>query len=232
MNLVLIPGFMLDHSLWRDMDIALHDLGNVHYGDLAHGDTLEAMALHNLAHAPDQFVLIGFSLGGYVARYMVSIAPERITALILIASSMRDDDAAQKRSKAASAKAIQAASYAGLSASAIRASVHPSRQQDHALIEHIRKMSIQLGADTFRRQLLLDRENIPVLARLSEFPVLIVAAAQDQLRSLAEAKDLQQQFSHADLNIIADSGHMIPLEQGDALSKRIETWLGNHVLHC
>jgi pimeloyl-ACP methyl ester carboxylesterase len=46
-----------------------------------------------LGTAPRQFMLMGFSIGGYVARHVALVAPERVTALVLANISARPSDA-------------------------------------------------------------------------------------------------------------------------------------------
>ena len=66
-TLVLLPGFMCDPDLWRDMADDLGRLGALHYGNVYQDDTLEGMARRVLSEAPERFVLLGFSMGGFVA---------------------------------------------------------------------------------------------------------------------------------------------------------------------
>lgn len=44
MNFVLIPGFMTDRALWRDMEESIRSLGEIIYGDLSYGQSLQEMA--------------------------------------------------------------------------------------------------------------------------------------------------------------------------------------------
>ena len=79
MALVLIPGFMLNRDLWADMEPDLAPHGPLIHADPSVGDSIEAMASLTLEAAPERFALVGFSMGGYVARDMVRRAPERVT---------------------------------------------------------------------------------------------------------------------------------------------------------
>jgi pimeloyl-ACP methyl ester carboxylesterase len=83
MTTLLIPGFMLDYTLWDDLLPLVPAAQPVQFAALAGGDTVEAMAAAVLAEAPPTFTLVGFSMGGYVAREMARMAPERVTALAL-----------------------------------------------------------------------------------------------------------------------------------------------------
>ena len=55
-----------------------------------------------------------------------------------------------------------------------------------------------------------------------------MAAADDQLRSLAEAQEMTVAIPGATLAVIADTGHMIPLEAPQRLLDVIVPWLAAH----
>ncbi len=225
MSLFLIPGFMADATLWDDMAAALGAFGPLHHADLRHDATLAAMAQRALAQAPPSFVLVGFSMGGYVARLMARMAPQRVQALILIASSTRPDAPARRHSKIAIGTAAQHLSFGGLSRAAIASSLHPLRRSNLALIERVRAMGVRLGGDAFQRQSLLERpDDRPYLHEIV-CPTLIVAAANDQLRGLDEATELHVGIAGSTLEVIDDCGHMIPLEAPERLAALMTAWL-------
>jgi pimeloyl-ACP methyl ester carboxylesterase len=89
-------------------------------------------------------------------------------------------------------------------------------------------MGARLGGEVFRRQSMLERPGD--LDRLHEIrcPTLVVAAAQDQLRSLEEARELQAGIPGAALEVIEDTGHMIPIEAPQRLAGVIVPWLEQH----
>lgn len=170
MAILLIPGFMLDHTLWDALIEPLRPYGPVLHADLRHDSTLEGMAARALDAAPHgPLIVIGFSLGGYVARELVRMAPERVAALVLVATSSRADTAALARSKGAIAHADASLSFSGLSRRAVATSLHPRERDNDALIERIRAMGLRLGAAAFRHQSMLVRPGDT--ARLQRSPV-------------------------------------------------------------
>jgi pimeloyl-ACP methyl ester carboxylesterase len=58
-------------------------------------------------------------------------------------------------------------------------------------------------------------------------PTLIVAGTKDQVRSLAEADELEVGIPNSTRAIVRDSGHMIPMEQPAILAETIKLWLRN-----
>ena len=225
MALLLIPGFMLDDDLWRDVVPGLQAFAPIVHADTSQDTTLTAMAARALAAMPQRFALIGFSMGGYVAREIVRLAPERVSALVLIATSARADTAAQKRRKAMAVAQIAEADFGGLSRAGVVPSLHPDRSGDDALVTRIQAMSARLGGDVFRRQALLDRAGEAEPLGDIACPTLIIAARADRLRSVAESEELHAGIAGSEMVVIETTGHMIPMEAPDELSAIIAPWL-------
>ena len=224
MTLLLIPGFMADATLWDAMTDDLAPFGPLVATDLSRGENIESMAAAILSDAPDRFVAIGFSMGGYVARELARIAPERVTALILIATSARGDTEELIRQRRSALKAAPKA-FKGLSRPAIASSLHPDLAGDEAMIARVRDMGLRLGGEVFHRQSAIARAgDLDRLDAITQ-PTLIVTADADRLRGPDEAEELHRGIAGSTLVHVADSGHMIPLEQPAALAKVMTEWL-------
>ncbi len=231
MALLLVPGFMADETLWNDMSAALARFGPILHADLRHDTSVEAMARRALAAAPPSFLLVGFSMGGYIARDIARLAPDygkRVAALVLVATSTRPDTPAMRQRKGAVGHAAPSVAFSGLSRIAVASSLHPKDKHNEAMIERVRAMGVRLGGEVFRRQSVLERPGD--IGRLDQIrcPTLVVAAAQDQLRSLEEARELQAGIPDATLAVIEDSGHMIPIEAPQRLLEVVVPWLSSH----
>lgn len=224
--LVLLPGYMLDATLW---DEVAGQLGAPVYRlPLGPGNDLDEIA-HGIANAaPERFVLLGFSLGGFVAPRVAELYPQRVAALILVATSLRDDTEERAAARRNVVRLMNAENFRGLSTQSIASSLHPGRQGDKALLARIRAMGARLGYQALVTQSGLRRGGIAA-ASLS-CPTLVIAAAQDQLRSADEARELAATIPNASLEVIGNSGHLIPIEQPDALAATIRAWLaGLHI---
>ena len=225
MALLLAPGFMTDADLWRDVESELEAFGPFIHADLSRDTSFEAMAQRALERTPQSFIMVGFSMGGYVAREIVRLAPGRVTSLILIATSSRGDTAEQERRKARHATQVAGQAFAGLSRSAIASSLHPDRAGDTAMIERIQAMALRLGSEVFQRQCMLARHGDR--DRLNEIscPTLILAGDQDRLRTLDEAKELQAGIAASELTVIQGTGHMLPIEAPHRVAGAVATWI-------
>jgi len=225
MTFLFVPGFMADRTLWTELVGHLGD-APVAFADMDRGESIEEMATMALARAPDEYVLVGFSMGGYVARAMARLAPERARALILIATSARADTPEQSRRKAAAAAQLESApAFSGLSRTSILSSLHKDRAHDEALIGRVRAMGVRLGKSVFLRQSTIPRDTDMSELFQIQCPTLVVAAREDRLRKLDEALELKNGIKESKLAIIEASGHMVPLEAPKALARTMLNWL-------
>lgn len=222
-SVVLIPGYMLDETLWDEFVKHLPDAWSVFHASLVGGRTIREIARHTADLLPQSFVLIGFSLGGYVARQLAADFPDRVEALVIIASSLREDSEQQLKSKRQALQALSAPAFKGLSPRSIAKSLHPRNSSDAALISHIQRMGSRLGYDAFNTQSALSRAGVPAVT--IRCPTLVVASAHDALRALEEADELVEEIPNASLQVFDGSGHMIPLEQPRELAATVVRWL-------
>ncbi|MDD9876105.1 MAG: alpha/beta fold hydrolase [Magnetovibrio sp.] len=224
-NLVLLPGLMCDAGLWDLVGDELGPAAALSFGDLSRDDSIAAMAARVLDRAPARFALLGYSMGGYVAREVVHRAPERIERLALVNTSAKGSDADDLARRRRIVEALGGRPFTGLAMSSVKQAVHPGREADAELLERIQAMARRLGRDVFLRQMGLERADGH--ARLAEIdcPTLVVTSDADRLRSLEESQRLADGIPGARLEVIADCGHMTPLEKPAALAKLLIEWL-------
>ncbi|MGO4623083.1 alpha/beta fold hydrolase [Ensifer sp. 2YAB10] len=225
MATILVPGFMLDADLWRDVAPALSDFGPVSYADLSQDSSIAAMARRALAEAPPKFVLVGFSMGGYVAREIVRQAAGRVSALVLVATSARGDSNVEFQRKAAISGQTGSAVFKGLSRVAVASSLHPDNADRADIVERIQAAGQRLGGDVFRRQSLIDRRDERDDLKTINCPTLVIAGEQDRLRSRAEALELHEGIAGSSLEVIENTGHMVPMEAPQRLATIMGEWL-------
>ncbi|CAN5278150.1 alpha/beta hydrolase [soil metagenome] len=221
-NLVLLPGFMCDGDLWRDVAPDLGKLDPLHYGNVYQDDTLEGMAERVLSEAPERFVLIGFSMGGFVARVLTLMAPGRVTGVAFVASSAREYSDAER------ARRLQGAlpgDRPQRASPGVAVGLHPDRESDPVLLGRLRDMQRRLGPEVRARQsALIRKDGYADLERIA-CPSLVVACRQDRLRSFGETERMAKHLPHARFEIIEDCGHMAPLEKPRELAALLAGWI-------
>lgn len=217
-NIVLLPGSMCDSDLWRDMVPDLAPLGQLHYGNLFEDDTLEGMARRVLGEAPERFVLVGFSMGGFVARVLALMAPGRVTGVAFVATSARGFTDEERARRMAGAK------HPG-GGNGVARGLHPDRERDPGLLDRLRGMQRRLGPEVWKRQAaLVRRDAYDDLERIA-CPALVVACRQDRFRAFAETERMAKHLPNARFEEIADCGHMAPLEKPRELAALLANWI-------
>lgn len=223
-SLVLLPGFMCDAELWRDMAPDLGKIGTLHYGNVYQDDTLEGMARRVLAESPQRFVLVGFSMGGFVARVLTLMAPERVTGVAFVASSAREYSEAERERRRQGALPGDKPKTAN---PGVALGLHPDRENDPVLLDRLRSMQRRLGRDVRTRQSALIRKDGYADLEHITCPSLVVACRQDRLRSFAETERMAKHLPHSRFEVIEDSGHMAPLEKPRELAALLSGWVAD-----
>jgi len=215
-DLVLLPGFMCDRDLWTDMVPDLSVVATLHYGNVYEDTSLEGMAKRVLDSSPERFVLVGFSMGGFVARVLALMAPERVTGVAFVASSARRRAGFQPGDRPPRQAGEES----------VARGLHPARESDPVLLDRLRGMQRRLGREVRARQAQLVRnEGYADLERIT-CPALVVACRQDRLRRFAETERMAQHLPRARFAILEDCGHMAPLERPHELASLLAGWIG------
>ena len=221
-TLVLLPGFMCDADLWTDMVPDLGKIGHLHYGNVYADDTLEGMARRVLDEAPEQFVLVGFSMGGFVARVLTLMAPERVQGVAFVATSAREYTDGPN-TLGVSRERFLPGNRPKSNGNAL--GLHPDRDRDPVLLDRLRGMQKRLGPEVRKRQsALIRKDGYEDLKRIT-CPSLVIACRQDRLRTLDETKRMAESLPHARFEVIEDCGHMAPLEKPHQLAALLGGWI-------
>lgn len=226
--LLLVPGTLCDAGLYEPLLERL-DLGQreVRIACLMADTDVIAAAQRILAEAPQDFALVGFSLGGIAALEIASQAPERVMGLALLDSNARGIDPASRAGRIANAEAGTAdiARYVG--ETQWPNYVGSKSQDDERLRSQIVDMALRVGPEALLAQteLALGRpDSRPRLNRLT-MPALILAGAQDALCTPEMQQELASGLGDGTLVLLDGVGHFSVLEAPDAVAQSIAEWL-------
>jgi 2-succinyl-6-hydroxy-2,4-cyclohexadiene-1-carboxylate synthase len=235
-TLVLLHGFGGTHRAW---DPVLPELDRERYNPLVpdlrgHGTkagvrpiSFAGCTADVLASAPREFVLCGYSFGGRIAQHVALEAPDRVTRLILVATSAGIDDDQARRAR---------------------------RAEDERLAAQMDDMTIEEYADRWQAQPLFDgtppeaarwwREDLlrndpvalaaalrgigagdmePLWDRLAglAMPVTIVVGDRDA-KFMSFAERYRELLPQAEVVVIAGAGHGLPREAPRELAAAIQ----------
>lgn len=237
-TVVLLHGFAGTRHSWDLVAARLHP---ERYRPLAldlrgHGDardarpiTFDAVVGDVAAAAPERFVLCGYSLGGRVALHAALAHPERVSRLVLVASTAGIDDAELRAERRAADERLAAeAERDGIEAFADRwmrqplFAGTPPAAAAHWRADIMRNdpaalAAVLRGIGSGVMTPLWDR-----LGELRAIPVTIMAGERDG-RYAAIARRLAGALGDARVLLVPGAGHGLPREAPQAVAAAIAT---------
>jgi pimeloyl-ACP methyl ester carboxylesterase len=228
-TLFLLPGLLCDERVWAHQAQHLASLADIRIPDFSQLDSLDAMADAVLHQAPEQFMVAGHSMGGRVALQILSKAPDRILKLGLLDTGTHaaKPGEAEKRQLL-----IDLAEREGMGAMA-RAwappMVHPARHVDADLMGAIYAMVENYSVLSFRKQVnaLLNRPDASPFLAKAPANTLVLCGREDAWSPPEQHEVISQALpDRSPVVIIERSGHMAPMEQPEAVTAAMSTWLG------
>lgn len=219
--LLLLPGTLCDARAFG----AIADLPGALPVDLTGYSSVDSAVDAILEAAPAQFIPVGFSLGGIVALALARKAPDRVSAMTLVATNGRDTPPETHAKRRAAVRGRDPAVLVG--EDLWPAYVHPSRVKDSALRELVIAMACDCPPGTAERQTEIALSRSDSRAWLAELacPALVIAGAQDVVTPLAVMTELAEGLPNARMAVIEEAGHFALLERPQACLAVFSEWL-------
>ncbi len=213
-----------DASVWEDVAAGLIDVAVPQVERIDLDDSVAEMASTVLAAAPHRFALAGHSLGAIVALEIVRQAPERVTRLALLNTGAHAPSPEQQQTWAALLDRIDDG-FDGIAGQLAAETLPAGRRAD--LLARNEKMAYSIGPDGLRRQLVAQLGRTSYLDEVGGYrvPVLILTGGLDDVSPAERQEELYRSCPQADHVIIADTGHMSPLERPAEVAAALRAWL-------
>lgn len=236
---VLLHALGLDSRMWAAQERALRGAGHDvwapdqrGYGEhpLGAGEpSLDAVA-DDLARGLDdrgvaRAVLVGASMGGYVAMAFLRRHPGRTAALALLGTRAGADDAATAGRRMAFAEAVlDPATRPGALAAALPGLVGTTTlERRPEVVEQVTGLVEATDPATLawcQRAIAARPDSFEVL-RETDVPAVVIAGAEDALVPAEEAKQLAGALPMGELVVVPDAGHLAALEAPDPVGEAL-----------
>jgi pimeloyl-ACP methyl ester carboxylesterase len=228
MAFLLIHGVNNTPNAWNGVRGLLeaqgHDCHVVFLPALDSVDSIARAILEELASGSYQ--VVGHSFGGMVALALARIAPERVAGIALVNSSITADSEAATAARVERIAKVEQGGYEQVAQAASARAYHPENQKRDDLIQAREADVAEYGAERYVAhqkamasrpgcQELLAQLSIPKLAVIAEGDVVIPAETQE---AVSRACGMQ-------IEKISTAGHMLPMEQPEALAKVLLAWM-------
>lgn len=173
-------------------------------------------------------VIVGLSMGGYVALRFHALFRERVAALVLCDTRAGADDEAGRRKRSDQAARAREEGVGWL-ADALLPSLlgQHSRLERPRVVEQVVRMIGEADPEGVARALLAMRDRPDSTKALAgiDVPVLALVGGEDTLTPRAEALEIAERTPLGQLGIIEDAGHLSNLENPDAFNQALEFFL-------
>ena len=232
-TIYFIPGTMCDDRLWQPAWQLLgeqysQDCQLVHLSIPTTGNMDEVVGELAKKIVTENAILVGFSLGGYIASAIALQIPELISHLVVVSNMPKNLPDAEIKQRKRTIAWIAKRGYSGIPNKRIDDLLHPEIKQieghHFASIKNtIVAMDADLGADVLLHQLSVSMLRPALLNRLSKLtlPISFLVGDED---SLVDFPSLEQEIidaKHINAFKVENTGHMLPLESPQALVSRL-----------
>ena len=232
--IVLLHGFLENKKMWdafipewsKKFRIITIDL-------LGHGETGCMGYVHSMENNADvvhevladlrlrKAILVGHSMGGYVALAFAELYPDVVKGLVLLNSTSRADSEERKTNRDRAIKAVKQSFQNFISLSISNLFSEENRERLSESIENVKKEALKtplqgIVASLEGMKIRIDRE---VLLHLTPYPKLLVLGKKDPVLNYEETKE-QIEDTLVQLLSFPD-GHMSHIENQKALQREL-----------
>jgi pimeloyl-ACP methyl ester carboxylesterase len=225
--ILFVPGLLCTARLYQEQLAALWTCGPVSVANHTFDDSMQAIARRILASAPPRFMLVGLSMGGYIALQIMRDAPERVARLALLDTNSRPETPEQTEARRAQIALVRNGRFAEIPQTLFSRLVHRRHANDAALLQIVTDMAHAVGPDAFVRQLtaIMGRaDSRPTLSTI-RCPTLVLVGEGDELTPPALAAEIAAGIAGSRLVTVPDCGHVSTLEQPAQVSQALSELL-------
>lgn len=204
MTVVLLHAFPLDERMWEpqlavlgDQEVLapnLYELG---------GSSVDGWAERALAEADDDLIVVGASMGGYVALAMARREPDRVRGLLLSGSRSTPDPPDRKALRDEMIRVVQQEGIEGWNRD-----FSPPGPPERTTDELVR------GIEALR-----DRPDATEVVTSFAGPLLVVVGDQDDILPVDEARGIAESAPSGRLEVVQGAGHLVSVEAPDRFNQ-------------
>lgn len=230
--LVLLHGHGVDASIWDGI-----------YAELASGrvvvkpdfstrtthETIQAYAeeLYSILQTArlEQVVLVGHSMGGYIALAFAEAHPDLVRGLVLFHSTAQADDEAKKEQRQKAVGALQDGGTAHFIEELMPkmvAGTYPEADRQSLINRYSQLPAEALQAGIRAMAARSDRTHV---LKQASFPVLLIAGEADSIIPPDKSRQLTEAAPNVELAVLKGAGHLGMLEQPAESVRLLQSFL-------
>ena len=192
-HIVFIPGLLCTGELYTAQIAALGT--RIRYSIANHGghNEIRNCAAAILDRAPEKFIPVGLSMGGYILLELLRQAPERIERFVIIDSSAAPDAPEQGDKRRAMIELAKTDGMDAVAEALVPSMLGRSNRQDEDLLGLMYDMARDTGPERFEFQqnMIMSRVDSRPDLPACEMPGLVIVGEEDVLTPIARAEEIK-----------------------------------------
>lgn len=245
-TVIFVHGFPFNKTTWNEQLKSLPDnVNGIAYDIRGFGDStsgypflsIDLFAKDLLAFIdflkPDQCVLCGISMGGYIALRAFELDSKKIDGLVLCDTNCVSDSNEGKVKRFASIDLIQSGGKNDFTEGFIKNVFGENTLSNKPeIVQFLREVINRTSDETICSTQLAMAARTDTSSSLSNInvPTLIIRGENDKLMSEDQTKQLKDGIMQSDMISISNSGHLPNLENPEDFNKALNTFLSKHFL--
>ena len=225
--IVLMPGMMCNQDVFSHQINVLEKFFNVIVIEFNEHRDIE-LGVKNLAsNLPNQFHLLGHSMGGIVAMELVKQHSKRVLSLALLNTNPYEEKEEVKDRRNKILKELDALDLISLMRSDYISRYFPDDCRDkNKLIQQCVDMASILDKKVFYNQsvALRDRKDQTSILENVDCKTLIICGERDQLCPVSYHSDMNKMIKSSDLIVLEGVGHMPIIECPQILNNHLKNF--------
>jgi pimeloyl-ACP methyl ester carboxylesterase len=241
---IFFPGTLCDERvfmpLWQAMNSNNSLLDNKAFVPLQWAQDLpQMMALSEdrLGYFPAKVHLVGYSMGGYIAALTALAKPNKVASLTLIGSTCKALADKEVQQRMVLLSAIQKKQYKRMTESRVDFMLHKANYANKDIRSTVKSRADDLGAGVLAAQVNASakRKDLTAALKQQDFDTFFVLGEQDNIATPSEVEEIcaascsptknVSKSSQFHFEVIANAGHMLPLEQPELLANYLHQHL-------
>lgn len=240
--LLLVHGFPLDHQMWRhqldglsaDYRLIVPDLRGFGQSSVTPGVVTmqrfanDLAALLNELEVREPVTLCGLSMGGYIAWQFAQHHRQRLAKLVLCDTRAAADTAEAAKGRLDNAQKVLAEGPQAIVDGMIAKLFAPQTvAQQPDTVKGQREIMLSTKPEGIAAALRGMAEREDFSGRLAEFdlPTLVICGEHDAIIPPEEMRSIATGLPRGTFALIAEAGHMAPLEQPVAVNQALRAFL-------
>ena len=222
-KLVFVPGLLCTDALFQPQIDALSASHSIHIAQTTDCETIDQMVEYMLDSVSGEIIVIGLSMGGYVAQEAARIAPDRISAIALLSTSAQPDDEARKRQRHELIKLSEIGRFKGVTPRLLPRFLSAEALEDKAMCQTVMDMAAEIGQKHFTSQqyaIMARRDQRPYLPSFHK-PSLVLCGMADELTPPQLSEEMAGLLPRAELVLLDKIGHLSSLEAPEEVTQAI-----------